>query len=268
MAKIRRIDFSPDEFLTGVSNLAHDEIGPYWVACCLMYSRGGAIEDDDVWVAKACGAHVRTWRAIKARLVAKGKLQIEGGFITNRRALTEIGKAQGRVKGAREAAEASAKARRERAENAGLSNDYNDIPEAPAHISDEANHQPSTTNYQIDIKQPSQEAAPAPPPPDTATIIFGQGREWLIRQSGKPDGACRGLLGKWRRDHGDAALIEALGAAQREGALEPVAFITKALQERTNGKQWPRNNDRVAGNSSDLDGVAAAFARRSFPPRR
>lgn len=148
MAKIRRVDFSPDEWIVGTRELTLEERGAYWDVCSLIYSRGGPIADDDAWIAKALACHMRTWRAIKGRLVAKGKLRIEGGFITNSRSLQEIERAEKRVSGARTAAEKSAEERRKRAENSHLSLDYNDIPEADAHISGEANYQPSTSNDQ------------------------------------------------------------------------------------------------------------------------
>lgn len=170
MAKVRRIDFSPDEFLVGVADLKHDEIGPYWVACSLMYSRGGPIADDDAWIARACGCHVRTWRAIKARLIAVGKLTLEDGLLSNDRCLREIESAQGRLKQSREAADRSVKARREAAENKTVSNDYKEIPEAPAQNPNElsTNYQPSTTNYHPTTTVPdeaSSSAAAREPPP-------------------------------------------------------------------------------------------------------
>ncbi len=175
MAKIRRIDFSPDEFLVGVADLKHDEIGPYWVACSLMYSQGGAIADDDAWIARACGCHVRTWRTIKARLIAVGKLVLRDGKLSNERCLKEIERAEGRLKKSREAADKSVEARRERAVNATASNDYNEIPEAPAPISDElsTNHQPSTTNDQRTV--PPEAASRVTPPKAAAAADDGLG---------------------------------------------------------------------------------------------
>src|SRR5262249_32653184 len=132
--KIRHANFYPDEFLVGVGGLNPAEIGAYWVACSLMYSRGGPIADDDAWIARACGCHVRTWRALKDRLVVAGKLTVQDGFITNSRVLREIERAQRRAKQSRDAAEASANARREAAEKEGEINDNNAITEAPAQI--------------------------------------------------------------------------------------------------------------------------------------
>lgn len=67
---------------------------------------------------------------------------------------------------------------------------------------------------------------------DAATIVFNQGRDWLQRVTGKSEDRCRGLLGKWRRDHGDARLIEALGAAQRAGPIDAVQWLEAALRHK------------------------------------
>jgi hypothetical protein len=66
--------------------------------------------------------------------------------------------------------------------------------------------------------------------PDTASIVFNQGRQWLQRSSGLSDRHCRSILGRWRRDYGDAALIAVLGAAQRAGPIDAVSWIEKALR--------------------------------------
>ena len=87
----------------------------------------------------------------------------------------------------------------------------------------------------------SQERLPLEPV-DAATVIFTQGLAWLRSRVAKPDGALRSILGKWRRDYGDAVLIEALGAAQRHGPIDPVEWITKALQERGGGRRNERPN--------------------------
>lgn len=65
---------------------------------------------------------------------------------------------------------------------------------------------------------------------DSATVVFNQGLDWLRRVCGRTEAQCRALLGKWRRDHGDAELIAALGRAQREGPIEPVQWIEAALR--------------------------------------
>ncbi len=174
MAKIRRIDFSPDEFLVGVADLKHDEIGPYWVACSLMYSRGGPIADDDAWIARACGCHWRTWRRIKERLIEVGKLRATPDGLINDRVLKELEKAQGRLKKSAEAAQKSVRMRAERAEDSRTdaaggrqeepeSGDFSNLGEAVAHFADELsiNHQLPTINYQPTVRTEAASSASA-----------------------------------------------------------------------------------------------------------
>ncbi|MGE0425709.1 MAG: hypothetical protein AB7O88_25845 [Reyranellaceae bacterium] len=78
---------------------------------------------------------------------------------------------------------------------------------------------------------PSETDAPGASAADAATIVFNQGRDWLQRVTGRPESACRTMLGKWRRDHGDAALIAALGAAQRAGPIDALSWIEAALRK-------------------------------------
>lgn len=87
-------------------------------------------------------------------------------------------------------------------------------------------------------------AAPGDPPaapPDPDKVMFDSGKALLGRAGMSADAAGR-LLGKWRRDHGAAAVITALAAAQREGAIEPKSFIEGALRNA----QRPRH-DRPSG---------------------
>lgn len=66
--------------------------------------------------------------------------------------------------------------------------------------------------------------------PDVASIVFNQTREWLVTHTGRSDQDCRKLLGKWRKTSSDGDIIGAVGAAQREGAIDPIAFIEGALK--------------------------------------
>jgi hypothetical protein len=86
----------------------------------------------------------------------------------------------------------------------------------------------SESESEADTEQSSE--AKASDAPDVASLIFGRGREWLQRSTGKPDFACRSLLGKWRKIAGDEGLIAVLGRAQREAPLDAIAWIERALQ--------------------------------------
>lgn len=115
MAKIRRVDFSPDEWLAGTRTLSPEERGIYWDVCALIYSRGGPIADDEEWLRKALAVDVRTWRRIRAALIKAEKLrelEIDGvAHLMNGRAEREILAAGGRIETAREGGKAKARKR-------------------------------------------------------------------------------------------------------------------------------------------------------------
>lgn len=77
--------------------------------------------------------------------------------------------------------------------------------------------------------------SPAEPiePVDPEKVMFDQGI-LLLGRAGKAAPAARKLLGKWKAEYQAPAVIAALGAAQREGAIDPVSFIERVLR---NGKQ-------------------------------
>lgn len=75
--------------------------------------------------------------------------------------------------------------------------------------------------------------------PPLSEIIFGQGLKFLCK-SGVPERQARSVLGKWRKVHGDEKLLAALGKAQREGALDPVAFC-EGVFRHFNGKPEPQS---------------------------
>ena len=66
--------------------------------------------------------------------------------------------------------------------------------------------------------------ANATAPADLEKVMFDTGKEFLARH-GVAVGKSGPLLGKWKRDQGAGAVIEALAAAQREGAIDPISFI-------------------------------------------
>lgn len=47
----------------------------------------------------------------------------------------------------------------------------------------------------------------------------------LLTSAGRSQSQARSILGKWRKAHGSGAVIEALGAAQRHGVIDPVPWI-------------------------------------------
>jgi len=74
---------------------------------------------------------------------------------------------------------------------------------------------------------------------DPAKIAFDAGVS-VLSDAGIPSGKARSIVGGWRKHHPDEAIIAAIGAAKREGAVDPVAYITASLQARNTRQQSTR----------------------------
>ena len=241
MSKIRRVDFSPDEWLAGTRELSLEERGAYWDVCALLYSRGGPIADDEAWLAKALTCHVRTWRTIRGRLLATGKLALIDGKLVNLRTLREIQRAESRLKSSRKAAEESVKSRRERVENASLTNEYNDIPEATASDFNGAIYQLTTINDQnLPLQETTTESLQREKVADSDS------------SAGAPDDAER-LMASWNaaaeivndeRGHAEWPMVLKLNSERRRKIKNilkayPVEEVERALHKATADK-WAR----------------------------
>lgn len=128
-AKIRRIDFSPDEWIAGTIGMTPEEEGLYIRICVLIWSRGERITYE--LLKGACGStHGNKINAILRQLEVAGKITRNGSEIGQKRAENELENARKRVGNARENAS-------KRWKHKGLRN-------ADASQRSNANHQPST----------------------------------------------------------------------------------------------------------------------------
>lgn len=305
MAKIRRVDFSPDEWLAGTRTLTAEQRGLYWDVCSLIYSRGGPIADDEEWLRKALAVDVRQWRRIRADLIGARKLRVvyvDGlPHLMNDRAEREIEGATGRIDQARKGGKARAAKRAAAQHRPDFSRTSPElVGEVPANRQDvssnsnelgSANHQPPTTNHQEESSSAAGER-PAPPAADIdlafaewASIAF----ELRIPDPGFLNSDRRALLvqrltecgiegwrtamtnlreARWLRDDDDPSKPKRwvnLGTL-----LKPENFtglLEGRYVERHEATATRRTNRRGAERSepSVSDGVAAAFARRSVP---
>lgn len=164
--KVRRIDFSPDEWIAGAFTLKADQRGCYITIIMLIYSQGGPILDDPREMATACNVSLDKWRKIRAVLLEKGKIYLtDEGRISNRRCENELKKAQNRTENARKNGEKGGKNSAVSRKNIPpVSRDNKDLAEADASPNREANHQLPTINHQSSSKEPESESADRPVP--------------------------------------------------------------------------------------------------------
>lgn len=152
MSKIRRVDYFPDELIAGTAGkMDAVDFGVYWMVCTLIYSRGGPIDNDHVWLAGLFrGTHWRVIRASLDRLIGGGKVSQEGGKLMVKRCADELQKVGKRI------AEASQSGRKGGRPN----KEINNLEKANG-LSDEkltTNQQPATNNQQPTEKK--EEDAP------------------------------------------------------------------------------------------------------------
>lgn len=100
-------------------------------------------------------------------------------------------------------------------------------PPSPSRHSDAADTEQNREEQKEEEEKPAQSA------PILSDQIWGVGIAYLTGAGVKSP---RPILGKWRRDYGDAKLLSVLIEAQKAGVSEPVAWITAALM---NGGRKP-----------------------------
>src|SRR5690625_7560185 len=70
MSKVRRVDYMPDEYISGVGNVLNaTEQGVYWMVCSLIMSEGGAIVENHQRIAGLCLIRPSQAKKIIDRLV-------------------------------------------------------------------------------------------------------------------------------------------------------------------------------------------------------
>jgi hypothetical protein len=113
------------------------------------------------------------------------------------------------------------------------------------------------TQIQTQDHDPSEaEASGAEAPRQAADLpkeIFDAGVKILVA-GGKPEGTARSIVGKWRKENPDEAVLSAIGQAMRENATEPVAFITACLRAWHPSDGAPRTARQIAA-EIDRDGT-------------
>lgn len=91
MERLFRIDFYPQDWLIGTSNLEPEECGMYIQICALIYAqRGPIINDPEELSRKLKNCSIRKARALVERLVAKEKIFVIEGKLSQKRAESEL----------------------------------------------------------------------------------------------------------------------------------------------------------------------------------
>jgi uncharacterized protein YdaU (DUF1376 family) len=137
--KIRRIDFSPDEFIAGTMELSDAECGLYWRLCSLIYSRGRSVSRDELRAVSP--SHGNAFNALLRRLIAIGKVIGNDADLIVKRCGNELEKAEKRIRKLRENGE---KGGRPTSKSNGIAKPAGLFPPRA-----DIRAEPSTTNHQL-----------------------------------------------------------------------------------------------------------------------
>ena len=115
-----------------------------------------------------------------------------------------------------------------------------------------------------DSEPVGSDAAASNEPQDLKSRIFGSALDWLAKQAEKSKPALRPMVGRWCRDHGDGAVLEAFQNAARAGPVEPIAWIEARLAgtaRQTFGQPFKTSEllERMAEDEADRLGEEGDF---------
>lgn len=103
-SKVRRVDFHPDEYITGVGGvLTAEQQGIYWMICATIMSEGGPIPFNERRLAALCLSRPSRVRVVVEALIEMGKITLtECGELAQKRALSEVERSTKRIQTAGE----------------------------------------------------------------------------------------------------------------------------------------------------------------------
>lgn len=64
------------------------------------------------------------------------------------------------------------------------------------------------------------------------SLIFGAGLKYLLKHSGMNEKELRSLIGKWRKQSGDQATLDAMRLSQKQAASQPIEYISGILKPK------------------------------------
>lgn len=217
------------DFLAKTTDLDARETGAYMLILMALWTHGGSLPDDHRKLQRVarCGRDwPKVWGAIEHYF------ERDDGKIAQPRLTEELQKvaAKREVNSNNGARGGRAKAMKNK--KPGLANATNSLKQPEPECTVEANA--STDGGAVESQ-------------DFAKQLFDRGVAFLGRH-GTPERQARSVIGKWRKAYTDTDIFGAFTECSRQGAVDPIPWITAALSGKTKGKA----NDRTARGKSKL----------------
>jgi uncharacterized protein YdaU (DUF1376 family) len=201
------------DYLADAAHLSTVQHGAYLLLIMNYWQRGEPLPDDDVRLARIARLSPKEWA--RHRGVICEFFAIDENLWRHGRIDSELARVEAKSLKCKKAGRASVQRR--------LNGRSTDAEQTFNHTDTDTSNTLAKANA-VDVEK----------------VMFEQGISFLGGAGVRPDRA-RTMLGKWKRDHGPGAVIEALGAAQRHGAIDPIPFI----EGRFNAKAKTYDPDRI-----------------------
>lgn len=231
------------DYLGDTQRLTTEQHGAY-ILLILDYWRNGPAPDDDAVLQSITKLDRLAWK--RNRPALERLFRIADGHWTHKRIEQEIENAKANQDRRSSKAQKAAQARWAKSSDDASGN----APSMPQAMPDQcAPPSPSPSPYG-DSSEADASGADAPPDPapdakpiDLKAAIFASGVP-LLMDSGSTDRNARSMLGRWRRDYGDGAVMDALAAAQAEAVSDAIPWITRTLEARNGNRSRTSLHDR------------------------
>ncbi len=254
MADFPALTLWTDAYLSDTRHLSTVEHGAYLLLLMEAWRRPNCdLPDDDRILSRLAGLPTEDWADIKAIVMAFWTFDGRSKSWKQKRLLKERDYARKRSRSQSDKAiKRWDKTKKEdaAAEPDGCRDDAPTPTATATKSSEEANASPAAVAAKDDL-DPVEPIEPVTRPStaiDVVKVIFDTGVQ-ILTDAQMPPAQARSVLGRWRKIHGNAAVLTVLARCQTESPQQPVEWITQALQAETR---------RAAGQTSD---------QRSFPTR-
>ena len=221
-----------DDALNGYMGLNLEERGAYTTLLDMMYQRGEPVIDNERLIAGWMQVSLRRYRIVRDRLLELGKIiRLVDGSLSNRRFEKER---ENSSKTSRKRAENGSRGGYKSAENRKKLSVVNAAPEQalqPDSSYTRAFQKPEAREV-TNVTYSDPDGSGAEAPPDLRKQLFDEGTKSLIRQTGKPDGRCRSLIGKWLKAAKDDCrlVLSKIRQAEADRIADPVPWIGEAIK--------------------------------------
>jgi uncharacterized protein YdaU (DUF1376 family) len=218
MAEFPALPLWTDAYLGDTTHLTTIEHGAYLLLLMTAWrTRDCALPDDDRLLARYARLNTQQWK--RMRPIIEAFFTIENGFwkqgrLTDERGAVERHRLQQSEKGKAGAAAKSLK-RQERDKAAAKSGSTS----AEAQVQPDAS---SLTHTQCS----EDKSSGGEPPADPIKQVFDLGVSILVAASCTEKNA-RSLIGKWRKSHGEAKVLQGLLDCRARGISDPVEWLEK-----------------------------------------